>query len=161
MSIQFDIPEEGVGELGERKVIVLEPKNWYGRTFPLRKHVAIDENLEKGTWTIILFRIECERCRKLIDRLRKTTAEKEPETRMALIEVPPFSGEAEKLINGYPHLVYGQLSPELEWFVQTPAIIQVVNGRVRRVFSAGQAGLFGDLLAGDCDHCGRRIAVAP
>jgi hypothetical protein len=156
---RFDIPENRSPALGEKKVVVLEAKNWFGSLFPLRKHVDIDEDIDQGLWTIILFRMDCERCRKLLDILREAPPQNYAESRMALIELPPFSGEAENLLKGRPHLAYGQLNPEWEWFVESPVIIQVVNGRVRRVFKAGDAGFFGRILAMPCDHCGRRRVI--
>ncbi len=159
ISIRFDIPEDGPGDSGQRMVVILDPKKWSGHKFALRKQIVIDENLDQGYWTVVLFRMKCDQCQKVLDRFRKAaaqqteTTEEEPETaeiqienHIAFIEVPPFSGEGENRVKDYRRFVYGRLNPEWEWFIQTPTIIQVANGRVIRVISAADAGR-------DCQGC--------
>jgi hypothetical protein len=152
--VHSDILEDGVAAWGQ--VIVLEPKKWSGPTFPLRNQVLINENLDQGFWTIVLFRMHCEQCRKVIDRFHRLAeqAEAEEETeanqtqgRVALIEVPPFSGQGKSLLRDRRQFAYGQLNPEFEWFFPTPVIVQVMDGKVVRVLVADQAG--------SCEGCTR------
>ena len=55
------------GEIpGDGKTVVLRPETWIGKRFPLLPWVETDAALDRGQWTVILYRTGCDRCERLL-----------------------------------------------------------------------------------------------
>jgi hypothetical protein len=132
--------------VGNNSVVVLEPEQWHKRPFPLLGHILIDQDLRVGAWIVVLFRMDCERCRKLIASLDTLEGENETGSRIAFLELPPYSSRQEvSRISEHSSHAYGRVKAEREWFVQTPAIVKMVEGRVTQVMSPAEvSGLMGE-----------------
>ena len=112
-----------VGEL-----VILEPEDWVGLSFPLAEHV--DVKLNSGEWSVLLHRHDCPKCQETIAKLE--AAYGTDQTRqIAIIEVPPYGqSHRDESLNGFSH---GRLIDDREWFVQTPVVIRLKDGIIASV----------------------------
>jgi len=109
-------------------VVVLEPERWVGKRFPLLDHIDIGGEVAQGRWLVIFHRQECEVCQRVVpEYLRQAEELRAREIKLALVEVPPY-GES---LRGKGAL-QGRLAADRDWFVQTPALVWVTDGRVER-----------------------------
>lgn len=125
------VPVTPDGEfVGSGRVVVLQPRDWVGKPFPLRKYVEINEDLGRGRWTLILYQRDCPKCQSVLNRHR---AGGSPRTvRLVLIEVQP-PREPASSAPLVPGSVYGRLAGTKEWFVELPVCIELIDGTVASV----------------------------
>ncbi len=108
-------------------LIILEPQKWVGQPFPLAGHIDVGRQLMSGTWIVLLYRHGCPTCSKALPVYRKMATDFAGSGRsVAFIEVPPYG---EPIRQEGPGL-WGRLEDTKEWFVTTPAVIVVEDGRV-------------------------------
>jgi hypothetical protein len=123
--------------VGAGRVVVLQPKDWIGKPFPLRKYVEIDEDLSRGRWTLILFQRDCPKCQSVLNRHQVGAPARGD--RLVLIEVPP-PGEPGSSDAPIPGCVYGRLAGTKEWFVELPVCLELIDGKVGSVQTREDAG---------------------
>lgn len=136
------VTEDGVLTTAGR-FVVLEPERWVGKRFPLLKYVDVGERLAKGKWIVIFKRHGCHGCEESIPRYERMAAgllrEKSPVS-VAMIELEPTrverAAQARRKARGLrvpsasrPRLD-GFLPAEKEWFVTTPAVVVLEDGKV-------------------------------
>jgi hypothetical protein len=118
-----------------KQIIRLNPQKWKGLNFPLLpyivectkeiiNHEVLRERLEIGNWTIVLYHHDCPNCQITMQRLK---SDKLPN--LVCIEVPPYNGIIKD------GCLYGRLTDQETWFVATPSIIVLNNGKVVDVYS--------------------------
>lgn len=120
----------GRTELGS-DVVVLEPAKWVGKRFPLLDFIDIGPELATGARDVILYRHDCAVCRDEIPTVIKN-ARANRGSRVALVEIPPFSNAGEELVLTSPSYASGRLAPARTWFVKTPLRVSLVDGFVVR-----------------------------
>lgn len=116
-------------------VVILEPETWVGRQFPLAEFIDIGDSLLAGSWTVLLYHHDCAKCLQAISdhtSPSKKIAPDESEPRLATIEFPPF---AVSPFRGHSRVHAGKITQEKQWFVVTPTIVHIKDGRVIRVDS--------------------------
>lgn len=106
-------------------LIVLEPKAWIGKPFPLAPHLSPKIPLLKGHWTILIHHHDCPHCKDAVLHYERL-ALAESDQRIVLIETPPY-GEIPISEQG---AMRTRLSDSREWFIRTPIEIQVDAGVV-------------------------------
>ncbi|MBW7989259.1 MAG: hypothetical protein FVQ84_04480 [Planctomycetes bacterium] len=109
---------------------ILEPKTWIGKELPILEHIDIAESLRKGTWLVLLYHYDCPDCGTAIpkyEQIARDLAGNEDFLRIALIAVPPY-GQGPASENSPCTL--GQLAETKEWFVTTPAVALLTDGKV-------------------------------
>jgi hypothetical protein len=125
LSAAGEIPAEG-------RVTLLQPEQWVGQAFPLLKHIEPDEPLATGRWQVILYHHGCPKCEQLLADIESSLASADPSSvqrLVALIEVPPY--ESDQIPESvHPAVLHGRLTNDREWFVSTPASIELDEGRV-------------------------------
>jgi hypothetical protein len=120
-------------------LVILEPERWIGQKLPIAASVDLD--LSSGDWIVLLHRHDCPECLEQVPKYEQRAAAGE---RVALVEVPPFDRAgsdtffaAKKVsdpLGSVPRSpLYGRLTEDHEWFVQTPVEIRLVDGRVSAV----------------------------
>ncbi len=110
---------------------VLEPKTWVGKELPILEHIDIAESLKKGTWLVLLYHYDCPDCVWAIlmyEQMARDLEGNEDFLQIALIAVPPY-GHAPVSENSPCTL--GQLAETKEWFVTTPAVALLTDGKVK------------------------------
>ena len=101
---------------------ILEPETWVGQPLPIA--AAIDLDLSRGQWIVLLHRHDCPHCQEAVP-LYEDVAMQAEGTHVALVEVPPYGDAAAE-----SPCKLGRLKNDREWFVQTPVEIQLIDGIV-------------------------------
>jgi Methylamine utilisation protein MauE len=115
------------------EVHVLEPTEWLGRRFALLESIDIGPSISDGHWIVVLVQQGCPHCREAIPRyeeLAEWHSQNRDATRIALVEIPPFSGQPPGVAG---KCVWGRLDDTQSWFVSTPTEITLHDGLVTSV----------------------------
>jgi hypothetical protein len=122
-------PEPGFNVAG--RYVILQPERWPGRRFALAGHTDIGGELSVGRWRVLLFHHQCPQCQRVLaayEAMGRDLAAAGSAERIALIELPPFA-DVETLTTP-THVLRGKLDGSRKWFVPTPTVIGVVDGKV-------------------------------
>jgi hypothetical protein len=131
------------GEIrGDARFVVLEPERWVGKNFPLLKQIDVGLRLAQGQWTVVLFHHDCPACRQALPQYEQAGGESSRQsgvTQVALIELPPYEQTAPAATPGNhvagketrkSSCLHGRLSAARDWFVGTPTVISLLDGKV-------------------------------
>jgi hypothetical protein len=121
--------EDGLTVQG--KLVLLEPKDWIGKEFPLTGYVDIGSGLSTGRWLVMLYHADCPVCQEAMPQIGRMAPPESSKT--ALVEMPPYRDEAKSLTAPYAACVTGKLSDTKEWFATSPVVILLDDGVVRDV----------------------------
>jgi hypothetical protein len=116
--------------IGDGRIVVLEPETWIGKRFPLLDYIDIGDRLAEGRWFVLLYHNDCPDCRRAIRNLSRKMTPGRDNPRVALIEVPPYGNANAKIRLSETSFVHGRLRDEREWFVVTPAHLELNAGKV-------------------------------
>lgn len=115
--------------LGKNMVVVLEPQEWIGKTFPLLKYIDIGDELTEGDWGIVLFHHDCRKCREVMRDIGHIAREYEF-SRICLLEMPPY-GDSHVALDQMKEICrFGRLDDTRDWFAATPIVMALKGGRV-------------------------------
>ncbi len=109
---------------------VLEPETWVGQKLPILEHIDIADSLKTGTWLILLYHYDCPDCDTAVPMYEQMARELEGNEdflQIALIAVPPYG---QGPVNESCPCTLGRLAETKEWFVTTPAVALLTDGRV-------------------------------
>jgi len=109
---------------------VLEPKTWVGKELPILEYIDVGEKLKEGNWLVLFYHYDCPDCIETIpkyEQLARDLTSNEDFLKIAFIEVPPYG----RPINQNSPCTFGRLADVKEWFVTTPAVALLTNGRVK------------------------------
>jgi len=122
-------PSESEIAIPTSGIVVLEPKHWIGKQFPLFDYVNIAAPLRSGTWTVLLYHSDCTQCQAAISSLSVHRSQIGAQSGgLAFLEVPPFTKSGE--ITFPANSLVGQISEAREWFIVTPVMLRVRDGVV-------------------------------
>jgi hypothetical protein len=107
----------------------------------LTRRVGVDHSadLRQGDWIVLLYHHDCPKCQEALPQYEQLAEELQSigsSERVILVEVPPYAPHTPLPV---PHrdrersvtaCNYARLSDEREWFVQAPAEIRLVDGKV-------------------------------
>jgi hypothetical protein len=119
-----------VGIENSGRLEVLDPAAWVGQSFPLLPYIVRDRDLSSGNWLVVLFRADCEHCRRLIQNLDQYRGKSVHSEHVMLIEVPPRSLDAKPLADATPGAALAHLEADRIWFVQAPVLVRLADGMV-------------------------------
>ena len=109
-------------------LLVLEPQQWLGKSWPFLANTDIADKLSQGEWTVILHRRNCSRCEALI---REYTSRPQDHP-TALVELP--SGDNvmldQQLHTNATPFVTGRLKFTGELICTTPVVLHLLDGNV-------------------------------
>jgi hypothetical protein len=132
----------GIAAKGE--LVVLQPQEWLGQHFPLVPYINLGDLLLKGQWEVLLYHSNCPDCETaLAGMARRSTIGATEEPRRAAVAVPPY-GTTGNAVDDRGRIARGKLSEELDWFVETPLLVSLADGKVVSV-RAGKSVLTGDV----------------
>lgn len=109
---------------------VLEPETWVGKKLPILEYIDIGEQLQKGSWVVLFYHYDCPHCAEVIptyERMARDLTGNEEFLQIALIEVPPYG---QGPISQNSPCCLGRLADSKEWFVTTPAVVLLGDGKV-------------------------------
>ena len=119
--------------IGEDPFVILEPETWIHQALPIIPYIDTGDMLRKGDWLVILYRHDCPHCIESLANLHDAVPRlraAEGYRGVAAIELPPYApNEADPVpVEGAFHR--GRLSAVRDWFVQTPAAMELSDGIV-------------------------------
>lgn len=119
---------------GDSEFVLLEPKRWLDKRFPLVSQIDIGDQLTTGSWVVLMYHHGCPTCQKVTAKCSELAITRQASAnapRVALVEIPPF--ERSNPVDRH-HVKYGWLHGKLnetrEWFVETPVLIVLRDGSV-------------------------------
>ncbi len=119
--------------VGADDTVVLEPKEWLGKTLPLLPYINIDKDLTSGVHEIWLFKSDCPDCQR---KLSSIASQGEP---VAMVELPPHKqGIDQRLEKNF--ITCGTLSAKYDWFAELPVGFRVQNSEVTEVLTDALSG---------------------
>ncbi len=110
---------------------VLEPETWVGQKLPILGQIDIAGELEAGRWVVMLYHYDCPDCGWAIpkyEQIARALVGAGDLLRVALIAVPPYGAGP---VSPDTACVLGKLADTKEWFITTPAVLVLEDGRVR------------------------------
>jgi hypothetical protein len=114
--------------------VFIEPEKMVGQPFTLARYIDIGEQLSRGRWLVVLYRTDCSACAEVLSGHNQDHFHIDVSGNLALVSVPPH-GTSKPPVRS-PSTLYGALSATTEWLIQTPAFVEVQNGRVETFSSA-------------------------
>ncbi|MFP3937907.1 MAG: MauE/DoxX family redox-associated membrane protein [Phycisphaerae bacterium] len=124
----------------DREVVVLQPHDWLGKTFPLLKHIDVGDKLRSGQWEVILYHYTCPTCREEIERIEQLAQMRGGWSEaggVAVVSIPPHAPAGEEIVPDDTACLRGKLSDEHDWFVSTPVMLTLTDGVVTEVRGGG------------------------
>lgn len=115
----------------------LHPQDWLHHPLPLTPYLQLDADLTRGPWAILFFNPDCHHCMPLIDEyeaLARRWRQQASPAQVALIDVtadsdtPPGAGLPPATAPSLAY--YGRLGGPADWFLATPTLVLLVDGRV-------------------------------
>jgi hypothetical protein len=125
---------------------VLEPETWVGKELPILEYIDIADTLRKGTWLILLYHYDCPDCARAIQKYEQLANEtfspqvhsggsmdsqNEPFIKFAFVEVPPYG---QGPVSQNSPCTLGRLAGTKEWFVTTPVVALLTDGKVKQAW---------------------------
>jgi len=138
--------------IGNSQSVVLDPKSWVGRQFPLIRYIDVGEDLAHGDWIVMLYRWECTVCQEVLPQyieLAHALASQSHNLRVALIELPSFSNEIRPPPQHDIAFARGRLDDARRWVVGTPLFLRIRSGEVDVVTSVPRALLYAPTAMAD------------
>lgn len=135
---------------GSGNLVLLTPKQWIGKRFPLLNHVDIGSQIAKGAWLVVLYHPTCPQCEELIAKYRQhypADATHGPGLPVAFIEVPELDQDSTTLDLSHLRCLRGHMDRSHQWFVTTPAVVLLENAIVRQAYEGSSAEFFAILAA--------------
>jgi len=112
------------------KYEVLEPEEWVGKELPILEYIDIADTLKKGNWLVLLYHHDCPDCGRAIpeyEQMARDLEGNEDFMQIALIAVPPYGKGP---VSENSPCTLGKLNEVKEWFVTTPAVALIKDGKV-------------------------------
>ena len=118
------------------KYEVLEVKQWAEQeVWPLLQYVDINEQMQSGEWVVLMYHYDCPDCRAAIPEYEKMYNDlKGNNVDMAFIEMPPYGDASHQLVADESAVNRGRLSDAKKWFVQTPVVAVLRDGKVLKAW---------------------------
>lgn len=118
------------GIAAEGELVVLRPQEWLGQVFPLVPYIDTGDVFSEGNWELLLYHNNCPDCQKALARMvQQSVIGVAEQSRQAAIEVPPY-GTAGSVVNDRGRVLHRKLSDKYDWFVETPLLLSLADGRV-------------------------------
>jgi hypothetical protein len=134
------MPAQGAG--GISGPVVLEPAGWMNRPFPYLDAINGAGDLKTGRWLLVLYHYDCDDCRQAIPTYQTlaTISLGSPNgPHLAFIAVPPIAPAGQDPVAATPEVLRLSLPQTQDWFVTTPLVVALQNGRVLAAADGEQA----------------------
>lgn len=124
------------GRMPVNRIVLLEPDQWNGQRLPVVEFIDGGKQFESGQWFIVFYHDGCPNCADVISDCESLVRQANGHVdspRFAMVEVPPYGSG--KVFGKIPHPLFfiTRLDESHDWFVQTPAVVSVVDGIVTAV----------------------------
>jgi hypothetical protein len=116
-----------------KKLVVLKPSDWVGKSLPVLSEIDIGPDLGKGDWLLVFVRHDCGHCNQLIphyEQMAQTFSGAPGSPTVALVQLPPYG---ELPVDPGSAMVRGRLSDTYDWFVKSPVELLLTEGVIVNV----------------------------
>jgi thiol-disulfide isomerase/thioredoxin len=129
------------------KYEVIDIKQWQNRQrWSLLDYIDMKEQLQNGEWVVLMYHNDCPDCREAIPVYEKMYKDLTGNNiNMAFIEMPPYEDGKQQLVKPDSIVTRGRLSEAKKWYVQTPVVVVLRDGKVLKAWQ-GSAPTFDELL---------------
>jgi hypothetical protein len=104
---------------GSGNSVLLQPEKWQGKKLPILGHIQNSYPMRSGTWKVVLYEPDCEKCEVKIEQLNKQSSEK-----VAFISLK------DSIFRSEGNRMWTSLTNEVRWFAKVPAVIDIENSAV-------------------------------
>ena len=122
------------------KYEVVNTKQWVNQNlWPMLEYIDIKQQLQTGLWVVLLYHYDCPDCAKAIpkyDQMYKSLKGNENAINFAFIEIPPYGRADQQLVSPDSEVVCGKLSDAKKWFLQTPVVVVLHNGKTLKAWES-------------------------
>lgn len=119
-------------ERPDQELVILDPAQWVGRSWPLMRYADVAPQLAKGDWIVLLYSYPCGHCFDTIREYAELADHWERRggpARVALLntsdEAPPEGQRIEETA-----ALQGKLDAPAQWFIASPTLVLMRDGRV-------------------------------
>lgn len=122
---------------GEAQAVLVNPKSWLGKKFPLTSYCLHSKGLEKDGKLVFLYHDDCEKCRAIFDHWPDSLkgvvpiGKKVTDYQTVILGIPPFKNKILTKLTPCPFKT--QLNNKHRWFIRTPVLLRLEAGRVAAV----------------------------
>lgn len=118
--------------------MLLEPKEWIGRRFPLLRYAEIPIDLGHGEWAVVLINQHCSQCQRLLELYNQRSGLLPPPSfpvRVAVVDLSADDPFDSRRIHQAAELSCprGRLMSVKKWLAKVPVIIRINDGLVMEV----------------------------
>ena len=110
--------------------------------WPMLEYIDIKEQLQNGLWVVLLYHDDCPDCKEampLYEQMHDSLAGND--INFAFVEMPPYGGTTQPLVNSETKVTCGRLNDKKKWFLQSPVVVIIDNGRVLKAWEGEAPGL--------------------
>lgn len=121
------------GEMPSGGIVLLEPERWRGQRLPIVDFIEDGQQFLSGSWLTVFYHDGCPKCQEVIwdcESLARQSSGRDDVPRIAMIEVPPYGSGNVFATSPNPAFLLTRLDESRDWFIQTPAVLYVVDGTV-------------------------------
>ncbi|MCD4831380.1 MAG: hypothetical protein K8R02_06175 [Anaerohalosphaeraceae bacterium] len=112
--------------------------------WPMLEHINIAETLGSGIWVVLMYHTDCPDCADAVpeyEQFQRSLAGNDDAIRFAFIGMPPYAEPGTGPVPGDSICTLGRLSDAKKWFVQSPLVVVLLDGRVLGVWEGNAPNL--------------------
>ncbi|MBI1900439.1 MAG: hypothetical protein HYS13_04895 [Planctomycetia bacterium] len=113
---------------GNGHTVLVEPDNWVGKRLPLLAYLDIAQQVESGQWRVVFFREGCASCSAAISATFSDGGTEEGQS-VAVVR----TGGSPAQHRTQWRCLSGQTDTSIEWLMETPLIVDLMDGVVTRI----------------------------
>lgn len=116
--------------------------------WPMLEDIDIKNQLQTGLWVVLLYHYDCPDCAEAIpeyEKMHKSLAGNDNAINFAFVEMPPLGKEGQDLVGPQSEVLSGQIIKAQKWYLETPVVVVIDNGRVLKAWE-GRAPELDELL---------------
>lgn len=122
--------------LGSSDAVILEPRDWINKPFPLLEHIHLDQDLRTGSWIVVFYGVNCSQCRKHFETWQRSGLPlASTDHSIAVLEITGKPQNELRAQFGPGSWFWGSLHQTHTWYLETPQIVELDNGVVRQVWT--------------------------
>ncbi|HUW82523.1 MAG TPA: hypothetical protein VMZ31_06945 [Phycisphaerae bacterium] len=128
------LPATARGDVG-LDVGLSEPTTWVGKSFPLLRHMDIQESISTGRWVVLLYHHDCPDCQRIIPDYTEMSDELSALSttiNVAMVQIPPYGASANLSSGAY---ITGRLDDTRTWGITSPVVVLMNRARVEKAWS--------------------------
>jgi hypothetical protein len=110
-------------------LVVLQPREWLGKSFPLFNHINGSIPMRSGRWRLVFYHYDCLDCLDAVTFYRALAANGDG-IRTAFIAMPPLPSVGSDPVSDAADYLHLELSGDHEWFAPTPLVVAIQDGIV-------------------------------